>query len=366
VFSRLDDQIEVFHTTSAKVLTEEQERILEETELDKRKVFLGAAGTGKTFLAMEKARRLERDGKKVFLTCFNRNLARYVQTQVPASIVCCNFHEYLIQALQESGHDIRVPDDAEEMSRFYDETLPSMAFMLFAEQPPDTKFDGIIVDEGQDFKEDWFLCLESMVKPEGEFYVFADPSQDLFSGGAQSWRDLQISRHRLTRNLRNTEPISNWLLPLVKEGHMRPGLTGGLPVHYVPWGTPAEEKRLIEREAGRLVSQGLKPWRIVILSPNRLEHSSLCGCSKIKEWPLEDFSQAGQSGEHPGGGIRFATVRSFKGLEADVVFLIGLKSGKQTCTPADIYVGGSRGRFLLYLFYDKDDPPPEVQAPDER
>jgi len=366
VFARLDDQIEMFHSTSAKVLTEEQERILAETELDKRKVFLGAAGTGKTFLAMEKARRLERGGRRVFLTCFNRNLARYVRTQVPSTIMCCNFHDYLIQALRDNGQSVQVPEDSQELSRFYDESLPTTAFMFFAGQPPETKFDSIIVDEGQDFKEDWFVCLESMLGPDGEFYIFADPSQDVFKGGEQSWKTLQVSKHRLTRNLRNTEPISNWLLAFVKDGYMRPGLTGGLPVVHVPWSTVAEEKRLIEREAGRLVSQGIKPWRIVILSPNRLDHSSLHGCTKIKEWPLEDFSQAGRSGDSPGGGIRFATVRSFKGLEADIVFLIGLKAGKQTCTPADIYVGGSRGRFLLYLFYNKEEPPPEVQVPEGR
>ena len=36
-------------------MTEEQERILDETEDDKRKIYFGAAGTGKSFVAMEKA-----------------------------------------------------------------------------------------------------------------------------------------------------------------------------------------------------------------------------------------------------------------------------------------------------------------------
>lgn len=44
VFSTLNDQINTFRNTVAILLTEEQERILDETEEDKRKIFLGAAG----------------------------------------------------------------------------------------------------------------------------------------------------------------------------------------------------------------------------------------------------------------------------------------------------------------------------------
>ena len=61
-----------------------------------------------------------------------------------------------------------------------------------------------------------------------------------------------------------------------------------------------------------------------------------------------------------GNAIRFSTIRAFKGLEADVVFLIGLKEGKQTCTDADVYVGGSRARFLLYVFYNRKEPPRKI------
>ena len=53
-FAGMDEGIDRYDRMSKKVLTDEQERILEETGLDKRKVFFGAAGTGKTFLAMER------------------------------------------------------------------------------------------------------------------------------------------------------------------------------------------------------------------------------------------------------------------------------------------------------------------------
>jgi hypothetical protein len=356
-FARLDEEIQRYDAMAKRVLTEEQERILEEIELDKRKVFFGAAGTGKTFLAMEKARRLAKSGRRAFLTCFNKNLASYMRGLMPPEVVCQNFHDFLLERLALVGRGLQVPDDAKEQNRFYDETLPTQGFDYFSTAPLEGKFDSVIVDEGQDFAEDWYTCLQAMLRSEkdGEFYVFADPNQDLFRGNVEALMKMQVSKHRLTRNLRNTEPISNWIGAFVKEGRLYPGLLGGIPVVQKAWETYAEEKRLIEAEVGRLVSQGIKPSRIVILSPNKQDKSSLRDCDRIKEWPLADFRSAA------GNVIRFATIRSFKGLEADVVFLIGLKEGKQTCTDADVYVGGSRARFLLYVFHNKAEPPKGIE-----
>lgn len=350
LFARLDQRIEMFHQASERVLTEEQSRILDETELDKRKVFFGAAGTGKTFLAMEKARRLAAQGKRVFLTCFNKNLGRYLERALQGSVVASNFHDYLLHVLKPRNPEL-VPPSGDAAQAFYDETLVDLAFDHYATLDESEKFDSVLVDEGQDFKESWFVLLESMVKRDGEFYVFADPNQDLFSGHVESLKSITPSRHRLTRNLRNTEQINDWINRFVKEGGMKPALTGGLPVVRLGWDTYAEERRMVEQEIGRLVSQGVKPLRIMILSPNRQDNSSLAGLNRIKEWPLVDFR------EERANGIRFATIRSFKGLEADIVFLIGLKEGKQTCTATDIYVGASRARFLLYVFYNKKAPP---------
>jgi hypothetical protein len=354
VFARLDDHIAMFHQFAERVFTEEQQRILDETELDKRKIFFGAAGTGKTFLAMEKARRLSSQGKRVFLTCFNRHLANYLRKTMPPKVTCSNFHDFVLHVAQLSDPSVEVPRDPKEVSAFYDEVLPTRAFDHFCSLSEREKFDSIIVDEGQDFKETWYVCLESMVRSDGDFYIFADLNQDLFNGSVEKLQAMPVSKHRLTRNLRNGEPISEWLSTFVHNGILRPGLRGGLPIVYEPWDTYAEERRLIEREIGRLVSQGIKPWRIVILSPNRKDKSCLQDCDRIREWPLVDFP------DETGSGIRFATIRSFKGLEADVVFLIGLKQGKQTCTETDVYVGGSRARFLLYVFYNRAEPPAKL------
>lgn len=348
----VEEQIQIFQARAKRVLTDEQERILEETELDVRKVFFGAAGSGKTFLAMEKARRLAVAGRKVYLTCFNKNLADYMRRNLSDDVTVGNFHDYLMDVLKRAGRSCAEPEDDASKRRFYADDLPSDGFEHYAAAPEEARFDSIVVDEGQDFSESWFVCLESMLRrPDGEFYVFADPNQNLFGIQDDYLKRIPASRHRLTRNLRNTASISEWMSSFVTEGKLRPVLEGGIPVVYHPWDEPAEEKRLIESEVGRLVSQGIRLHRIVILSPDRLEKSCLAGATHLKSWLLCDFRRGAPE------SVRFATIRSFKGLEADIAFLIGLKEGKPACSTADIYVGGSRARYMLHVFHHRTHPP---------
>jgi len=336
LYSTLEDQLALFSRSADKVLTEEQERILDETEEDRRKIFFGAAGTGKSFVAMEKGRRLAKLGCKVLLTCYNRALVEMYTKELKSPLItpCC-FLDYIQGALG-------VPTPAADLEDFYRHTLPALAFDYFSELPEAGKFDAVIVDEGQDFREDWFVTLEAMLKPEGHYYVFADPKQDIFGHSLGSLKNMAVSRHRLTLNLRNSLPICDLLAKLTGE-KVKARLSCGLPVVTTVWHDAQTERRGIEKEIGRLVSQGLRPERILILSPHRRESSSLASMTKIKDWPLVDFADK----KH---GVQFSTIRSFKGLEADVVFLIGLKESK-ACTPADVYVGASRAKFLLYVFH---------------
>lgn len=348
VFAKLENRIEMHNQKAQRILTEEQDRILCETELDKRKIFLGGAGSGKTFLAMEKAMRLVKDGKKVFLTCYNKNLARLMFAGLSPNITAKNFHDFIEDYLQGQGVGLVTPSNPTELRTYFDDTLPSHVFDHFSILEDKEKFDSIIVDEGQDFKEHWITCLESMVKPDGELYIFADPNQSLFNGDIEKIKRIPLSKQRLTRNLRNTEVINTWVSTYAPGEQLKCSLPGGMPVSVFRWKTPKEERILIEDEIGRLVSQEVQLKRITILSPNTKEKSSLAGLDKIKSWPLVSIE------EKHGNAIKFTTIRSFKGLESDIVFLIGLKEDTLVCSNADIYVGGSRGKFLLYVFCEED------------
>lgn len=125
----MDDQFETFNQHSQIILTDEQERIRGLSQ----DFFFGAAGTGKTFIAMKKAQELADQGKRVFLNCYNKHLIQLFKKHCNSDLIkCLNFHDYLIEILKENDYVIEEPADPQELSAFYEETLPNMVFDLFS------------------------------------------------------------------------------------------------------------------------------------------------------------------------------------------------------------------------------------------
>ena len=60
-------------------MTQHQAVILDAIQLLNRVEVRGGAGSGKTFLAMEQARRLSAKGQRVALVCYSHGLASYLE-----------------------------------------------------------------------------------------------------------------------------------------------------------------------------------------------------------------------------------------------------------------------------------------------
>src|SRR5690606_16331993 len=77
-----------------KQLTEEQFGVLDLLNRERRAVIYGCAGSGKTMLALEKARRLTQEGYAVLFTCYNARLADWLRTTPYAyeGITITHFH----------------------------------------------------------------------------------------------------------------------------------------------------------------------------------------------------------------------------------------------------------------------------------
>lgn len=342
LYNSLEEQIRSFSDRARHKFTQEQERILEETELNTRMVFFGAAGTGKTMIAVEKARRLAEAGKKVVLTCFNKNLAGQFPTDLD-NLTARHFH-----GLLERFTGSRPPADHQKYDNYFENTLPEEGIKYFSQLPAEKKFDALVVDEGQDFRPHWFKCLEEMVKPDGEFYVFADSSQNIFNVDPAGLNALPASRFRLTVNLRNTKSIcQRWISPLSGTS-LRLGLKDSGEVHFHPWSNDSQQLRQVEKVLGQLLERDIQPRRITILSPNRREKSCLAGVDSLAGCSLADI------GDPRPNALRFSTIRAFKGLEADIVLLIGVRPDSQVCSRPDLYVGGSRARYMLHIFHRDD------------
>lgn len=95
--------------------------------------------------------------------------------------------------------------------------------------------------------------------------------------------------------------------------------------------------------------EGIAPERIVVLSPYR--HSNPKSAWKLG---LDEVKLSSDMATENAGMVRAGTIQGFKGLEADVVILVGVDGGAMK-RPEWLYVGASRAKAGLYLFLLKPD-----------
>lgn len=152
-------------------LTEEQYRCLDQLEDNPRCLIQGPAGTGKTLLAVEKAKKSAALNEKVALFCYNAHLGDWLNNYFlgissnlrPAYIG--TFHKFLLQVIMETEGQIQFPRDEGDFENFYSDELPAKA-KLVLEKITD-KFDKIIVDEAQDLIKTQYLDILDMCLKRG-------------------------------------------------------------------------------------------------------------------------------------------------------------------------------------------------------
>ena len=344
-------------------LTEEQYDRLDELEDNPRCLFEGAAGTGKTLLALEYARRADRSGSRVLLICFNRLLGKWLRKQtLDTRIKAGTWHETLKEIITASSvkdefHDQeREALESDNLKMLFNEIYPLYAEIALEEL--NSPFDVLVMDEAQDlFGQTTFSLVSLAIRggiAGGTWGIFGDfTRQSLYSSTIQSHTYLSeyckhFVRAKLTLNCRNTRRIAEetaviggFSTPPFKFGH-----EVGVPVEHRYWKGKSGLVNALTKTIQRLSSDGVPIDDMMVLSPRRLENSALAGVERINDSPLVDCSRLLDSKQ---GSIRFSTIHSFKGLESKVVILVDINEIDEDGPQSLLYVGMSRARSLLFL-----------------
>jgi hypothetical protein len=327
-------------------LTQQQMNILDYLTHHRRASIQGCAGSGKTMLAVEKARRLADQGFDVLLTCFNVALAEHLSTAMPENVTVMNFHglcEYLIKEAQIRAippQDTRI---------YYDQFLPEQ--LLYAIQEIGPLFDAIIVDEGQDFVDEWWFGLSSLLRDEkyGIFYIFFDDNQNLYRGADRLPGLIDQAPFVLNENCRNTASIHQLVAQFHPQGSViRCRSPLGRAAEWVAYDSPQAMLRSIRQTLHRLINEeGIHFSDLVILTPRAERRSDLTEGLSLGNFTLTR-RQSRRTTEIP---VR--TVHSFKGLDCRVVLLAEVDPfANRELTPV-LYVGCSRARTHLLIFHDQ-------------
>lgn len=326
-------------------LTEQQIRILGVLNNRRRAAIKGCAGSGKTMLALEKARQLAGQGFEVLLTCFNVALAEHLSGRAPGGVAVRHFHGLCRALAKEAG--VPLPPQRDQ-AEFYEKILPDAALAAIDVLGP--RYDAVIVDEGQDFEESWWLPLVSLLRDQerGILFAFYDDNQNLYRGFEGVPGVINEAPFPLVENCRNTQHIHRVVSAFHHDaaGMRCPGPEGRPPELYA-YADGQDQTRQLRQVLHRLVyKENIDPRDIVILTPRSPERSALKDGMDIANFTLS--GKPTQMRNH----VQVSSVHTFKGLESRVVILAEVQPEKGVLPDALLYVACSRARTHLIVLYD--------------
>jgi hypothetical protein len=335
------------------VLTNDQIRVLDFLRSHRRVAVNGGAGTGKTVLALEKARRLATQGFRTLLTCYNRQLADHLSNLCSSTpnLDVMSFHQLCHRQVERanrvSGRELvseaKVTYPGKDL---YEVQMPN-ALGYSLEILPD-RYDAIVCDEGQDFREEFWVPLELLLTDYGSspLYVFYDDNQNLYArAGTFPIRDEPFS---LTTNCRNTAPIHEAAYRHYKGVPVNPPENQGDDVLF--YESPSREPQAYKINAlvvDLIAKHGVTPGEIVVLVADAIH--KLDYYETLRRLPLPKSATWLEEGNRSKNKILIDTIQRFKGLESPIVILWGLDTIDLSKNQELLYVGMSRAKSLLVI-----------------
>ena len=311
----------------------------------------GCAGSGKTFLAVEEARQLaEEEQKRVRFTCYNQGLAYHIGEVLGYHKLfdVFDFHQLCVHLGQEAGKRTAYQND--NSPDYFNIILPALLTEAIDVLGP--RYDAMIVDEGQDFRSEWWEILPWLLHDptNGCFYVFFDDNQRVYHD--RSPIPIAQEPYHLDGNCRNTQRIAG-VVNQFYTSVQPPKALGpeGLPIEIILYTDSRDGKDKIRRLLHRLIADaGFTYDQIAILSARGTQASDILG-QRIGNIQLTDHLPLGSN------EVFATTIRRFKGLERDVIVLCEI-DGRMSLEDVDVlmYVGTSRAKHYLIVLQGQDAP----------
>lgn len=314
-------------------LTQQQVSLLDFLEEQKTAVIHGLAGTGKTVLAIEKAKRLSEQGETVLFLCFNSFLRDNLKAAnaIPG-VVFHNAHSLAFEVMGSS--DLPIEQVLEEFEDYLEEVFDSEMW----------NYENVIVDEGQDLDDRLLNRLYELVKKKsGCFYVFYDKNQYIMKNKLPHWIEDAECRLVLHKNCRNTAEVFKVSCSIIGlQNPVKNEIHGEVPVIEFYSGENELEK-IVDSFVKRMISEGLKTNEIAILTAKTIDDTWI---DLNKKYGGQELST---SSEH--GKVLFTTIRKFKGLEAEAILIIdtSMRAMLNDENKRLLYVGTSRAKNILNI-----------------
>jgi hypothetical protein len=331
--------------------TEDQLMLLSFLEQHKRAAVQGVAGSGKTQLALAKARAFADEGKRVLLLCYNRMLADWLAEQIKDQkdrITAINYHRMAREWCARAKLPFPANSDDDE---FWTKSAANL-FENAIERMDGDRYDAVVVDEGQDFHESWWDSVEwlNCDLSDGPLYVFFDPSQQLQHRSNQRLPQLG-NPYQLPCNCRNTRRITSLCAATINQ-EIR--IKAGQPEGREPILKLALDETSQREEIAACLklwlsgSGGINKRQVAILCPTSIAQSSMRNLAALGGVGFTDNLDDWRADK----AVLLTTLRKFKGLEADAVIFFDVPEFDESSktngfTNRHFYVACSRAKHLL-------------------
>ena len=323
---------------------------------NKRIAVSGGAGTGKTILATHLAYEFSSNlNAKVLLLSRNRSQKNFLLDYFKNKEGMLPEVKYIFDLVKEKTREVGDKyihkDSDEEDEEYFDKKLPEFAAQIFGKLENEKKYDIVIIDEGQDFNEDWFIAIEYLLKEEElKYVVFYDNNQKLFK------KDEILSldgfyRVVLSRNYRNTKKVFNIIGKLFEDSKVIPVGPDGL--NNPPIAIEVTDNNELQEAIVSLSNQLVRKEKI---DPSDIGFITLKNESKYKDITVQESSllkshnfkiDGVERGKKPGifsrGGVTY-----WKGLERDIIIIINILD-IQNLDINSLYVALSRAKLQFII-----------------
>ncbi|MDY6865125.1 MAG: UvrD-helicase domain-containing protein [Halobacteriota archaeon] len=173
----------------------------------------GVTGSGKTLVVAYRAAKLASQGSKVLVITYNITLWHYIRDMIArtpfeferSKITFNHFHGFCNDVLNELG----VPSPPGKT--YFNDIVPTVENALKTatqrgKSIENLKFDAILIDEGQDYKWEWYNCLCQFLRERDELLLVCDKKQNIYERDL-SWIDGKMKKVKFRGKWRELKTV---------------------------------------------------------------------------------------------------------------------------------------------------------------
>lgn len=380
------------HIQRVKMLDNLQETIARRYDTGHH-IIMGPSGSGKTLILVHKVSFLFKYNpsiKHILFVCYNITLVNYLKRLLAdkgvslgkEGVEVFHFYELCSKILEEGVH-------YEKEDLAYYQTV--IALTLEKMRESNLQYEAILVDEGQDFSDDMYKVITSLLnKKTNNLTIALDERQTIYTN-RQSWKELGIKAkgrvHRISNIYRNTEEIANFAKKFkgIKDISEKKEMQPELFEHFFEYHGPRPEIKgfshyddialFVAERIKKLHSEEGYPFSDIAIiytvrssdgvatsnSIPMIFQAALESKGIMSNWVSEDY-RSKKSYDITTNSVTISTVHSSKGLDYAYVFLVGLDLFKPDDPWSEeqinslTYVGLTRARYHLFIPYANETP----------